>query len=90
MLPCEEFIDYIERRFHDAHPGNVSALLTAVCKVDAVEFYSSPRDNHEVMVVCIGTREYQNVVPKGCADAVVVGCTQLIGEALMKDEHPDF
>lgn len=87
MLPCKEFIDYIEQRFWNAHPGNVAALLTAVCKVDLVEFYPSSIDNHEIMVVCIGGHEYQNVVPTGCADTVTVGCTRLIEEALMHEEN---
>lgn len=90
MLPCSEFIEYIKWRFYNAHPGNVAAFLTAVCKVDSVEFCESPAENEEFMFISIGDRQWVRTVPKGCPDAVVVHCTQLIGEALMYEENWGF
>lgn len=82
MMPCNEFVQRVRRRFAGAHPGNVNAFLEAVCRVDAVEFCESPANNAESMFISIGDREWVHTVPRGCRDTVVVGCTVLIGEVL--------
>lgn len=81
-MPCNEFVQWVKRRFSGAHPGNVNAFLEAVCRVDAVEFYESPADNAELMLISIGDRGWVRTVPGGCPDTVVVGCTVLIGGVL--------
>ena len=82
MMPSNEFVQWVKRRFSGAHPGNVNAFLEAVCRVDAVEFYESPADNAELMFISIGDRGWVRTVPGGCPDTVAVGCTALIGGVL--------
>lgn len=84
MMPCNEFVQWVKRRFSGAHPGNVNAFLEAVCRVDAVEFCESPADNAVLMFISIGGIQRVRHVPGGCQDTVVVGCTRLIGEVLMQ------
>lgn len=87
MMPCNRFVQWVKRRFAGAHPGNVNAFLEAVCRVDAVEFYESPADNAELMFISIEDREWVRTVPEGCPDTVVVGCTVLIGEVLIRSRE---